>query len=201
MQNSQSDLDAYYTAVGRSATEWNSLHDLLCNLLRNIVEPLPHALPDKSPVIAMWNSLHSDRSQRNLLKAAAKASLENDQNLPKAWVDIDWLIKSIEPIAVSRNTIIHAPVGLVAHVTVGEPEKSEVVLQGIDFVNKHARHLNKNQGLMHLLDITTKTTLKLSWFAAGVSNAISSFRANQLHAQIERSTWPDRPKLPNRGMR
>jgi hypothetical protein len=54
--------------------------------------------------IAIWNSLKSDRSQRDILEAAAKVALADDAD---AKSDVFWLLQEADARAIDRNDAVH----------------------------------------------------------------------------------------------
>jgi hypothetical protein len=99
-------LKPYHLALGRVAHEWNHMQEQL-GLLFCAVSGL-----NRSMGMGIWHVLRSDRTQRDLLKAAniaAERSLERQHYFPKAKDDIEWILAKVNALAEGRNSTIHAP--------------------------------------------------------------------------------------------
>ena len=82
---------------------WNDLYKVLAVLF--IVLHGEH-VPSDVP-LAVWNSSKADRSQRDMLKAAAKAFLASGEMLklyPTGYADVKWLIDQIEKLRIFEIT-------------------------------------------------------------------------------------------------
>jgi hypothetical protein len=87
------------TGIGHLVLESARLQWSLGQLLAALVEPSNPALG-----LAIWNAIKSDRSQRDILEAAAKVSLAHDQN---AMSDVQWLLEQANSRAPYRNDAVH----------------------------------------------------------------------------------------------
>jgi hypothetical protein len=61
-----------------------------------------------NPVIAIWNALKSNRSQRDVLLAAAKSTLINGGS-QKLAEEIEWICKRADALESGRNDALHSP--------------------------------------------------------------------------------------------
>jgi|SRR5271166_4463830 len=96
----------YYLAVGGVVRAWNTLHEYLGQLFVTVsgatwVEPWV--------ALAIWYSVKSDRTQRDMLRAAVNANPGRWEKLPKALADLEWLFKCADELADARNNAIHTP--------------------------------------------------------------------------------------------
>ena len=120
------------TIIGQVALSWNDLCNRFANLFWIILgagfSPIP---------LAAWNSIPADRTQRNMLRAAAKAALPYyriETRYPTALADVDWLIVEAGKLEDVRNDAIHSPLLLLGSggwPAVGQPimiEPAEIPL-------------------------------------------------------------------------
>lgn len=91
----------YATRTGEVIWAWNFLHERLQMVFVWL------ALPDDLEAgLAIWHSIRSDSSQRNLLRAA----LENMAPKSASWFQgAMWLMDAIEKLAPHRNDATHVP--------------------------------------------------------------------------------------------
>ena len=84
----------YVIALGELALAWNDLHTALSFLFSEIVSGNPS---DKIQ-LAIWHALKADRSQREILIAAAQNHNENNPKFkPEIVDDIIWMCGKIVP--------------------------------------------------------------------------------------------------------
>ncbi len=92
------DFSTFAAEIGYATWAWNALHADLCDLLWGLVGTEAPYVPR-----AIWNAIKSDSGQRDVLKAAAKAKLEEGETLEA----IVWLVDEVGQIAAHRNDIAH----------------------------------------------------------------------------------------------
>jgi hypothetical protein len=82
----------YVTALGQLALAWNDLQESLAGLFMTLVNPPPKEgdFVTYTP-LWVWASIKSDRSQREMLKAAINHSPTN-WNRCRMTEDLNWLI-------------------------------------------------------------------------------------------------------------
>jgi len=99
-------LSEYKKLLGEVAYSWNKLHETLAKLFATIIGG------DSRMILAAWHSQVSDRSQREMLRAAIGAVEEHiwERRLPEARKDLIWLLDRADSLASMRNYAIHAPV-------------------------------------------------------------------------------------------
>ena len=93
----------YALALGQLALSWNDLHLSLAMLFCTVMGG-----GFVNPPLAIWNALKSDRSQRDILLAAAKAALMNGGS-QKFAEEIEWICKRADVLEDSRNDALHSP--------------------------------------------------------------------------------------------
>jgi hypothetical protein len=103
----QEAANAYALAVGRLSIAWNYLHGALGDLFALVIGG------DAELVLAVWRSVRSDRTQREMLRAAIEAaSLERWKQTPTAPADLLAVLKRADELSIVRNDAMHAPVML-----------------------------------------------------------------------------------------
>jgi hypothetical protein len=165
----------YALAIGEAALSWNDLHEELGMLFWTVSGGgYGHYF------LGIWHSIRNDGAKRNILMAAAKASLnpalERDQ---RAFVEVKWILDRIQELVGDRNTATHAPLtstpttsNVFPNAWPGNPLTQR--LEGYDVLAEYRR----------LRD----TTILLRDYSGRLGHALSR----------ERPSWPDRPKLPER---
>jgi hypothetical protein len=93
----------YQLAIGRVALTWNGLQDSLALLFWTVIGVQNGNVP-----FALWHCIRSDRSQREMLKAAVTA-VAWPSHFPQAKTDIMWLLDQIEKYEDRRNDALHSP--------------------------------------------------------------------------------------------
>jgi hypothetical protein len=94
----------YAIALGRLALAWNDLHLSLQMLLFCTVMGGGFI----NPALSIWNALKVDRSQRDILKAAANAQTLNGGSKELA-EEIKWICDRTDRIEDLRNDALHSP--------------------------------------------------------------------------------------------
>jgi len=95
-------LERHVTALGWVVVSWCELYEELGLLFVDVINP------DKSAaVLAAWHEVRSDRTQRHMLLAAVKNTLNSKPSVRKY---IRWAIGQIDEMENARNNAVHAPV-------------------------------------------------------------------------------------------
>ena len=173
-------FEAYTLAVGKVSYAWNYLHEKLGQLFVVVNGA------EREVALAIWYSTDSDRTQRNMLKAANAGSSKNRWPLaPQAKDEIAWLLDRAESLADARNNAVHAPATLL----VGPWSEGNAVM-GAAFMAGHAR-AKKLVGKDLLAEFAwcERYAEALTMFTQKVQTAICF---------AERYPWPERPSLPTR---
>lgn len=169
----------YALEIGHLTRSWNQLHENLCAIFARVVSP-----HNQNIAYAIWHEQKSDRTQREMLRAACEAYLAIDKaNRPTAVDDITWMLDRCRDLADQRNVAIHAPIfvgmdtstgvfSVIPHHFQNNPQAKRLVEAPILDEFKYYRAKS---------DALKDYTLKI-WFALG---------------HVERA-WPERPILPTR---
>ena len=174
----------YAIELGAFVYGWNQLHDNLADLFWSVVGGVDGSVP-----LAIWHALTSDRTQRQVLAAAAKARFrakfvkrELRHNYKETAERIEWLLEETNKLANRRNMVIHSPYWFLK----GEKK----LVPNAFFGSPLARGLEKHDLLQEFRWCREAATV-LSGFASRLAVA--------LRIEAEQPPWPDIPKLPNRG--
>lgn len=163
-------------AIGRVAYTWNGLHESLAYLFWAVLKIENGVIP-----FSIWHSVGSDRTQREMLLAATKAS-----GFAKATEDeIIWLLKHTLNLAENRNNALHAPIWVLTNLNGHVVEPNDL------FLNPRAKKL-RGKDLLIELEWYAATAETLMGFAHGIAHSIS------LSAQ---HSLPQRPLLPSLGQK
>jgi hypothetical protein len=169
-------FEPYFRAVGKVVHEWNHLQEDLGKLFC-MVAGIDHRIG-----LAIWNSLASDRGQRDMLRAtieAAERDEEWSEKFPKAKAGIEWLLGEADRIADRRNDAIHAPCSIVA----GEGD-FEIIAVSF-FGNKRAKKLRGKDILR-----------EFSWYESSAEALKQHVRDVIFALSDARVPWPSKPRMP-----
>lgn len=172
-------FNPYTRTIGQAALAWNGLHEafreLFCVLMQGV---------DTPQSASVFYSLRSDRSQRQMIKAAAKSAFETGE-LPKDESElIGWLLKEADKLAEARDDIVHAP--LISSIS---PDN---VYPFAQFGHPRAKNLS-GKDLLTEFRWCRDTAITLADFCIKTALTISYGR--------EQFPLPETPSLPNRGQK
>jgi hypothetical protein len=139
---------------------------------------------DRDVTLGVWYSSYSDRSQRQMLEAAIKASSRDTawERLPtNAKDDLLWLMDGANDFARIRNEAIHAPCSLIVD------EQGSAMAANIMSGHRRAKSLTGKQVLTEF-DRLERYAEALARFTYGAWLAMTS----------DNATWPQKPSAPNR---
>jgi hypothetical protein len=159
--------------LGWLVFEWNRLHEALAALFGDVVSPTKN----KSIPYAIWHSTSNDRTQREMLRAAAAAATTAN---PQAKSDIAWLLSELNKLAGRRNVAVHSPL-----IFANEMTETEIIPWWF-FGNPRAAEL-RDKPLLDEFKWYRDHLARLAYFAEGLDLALSVGRP-----------WPERPQLPSR---
>jgi hypothetical protein len=165
----------YAIQLGKLVYAWNQLHESLGQLFWTVLGETPGAT-----ALAVWYSTNNDRAQREMLRAAAVASLSIWSSCPpKALEDILWLLGKIQTLADQRNDTIHSPFTFNV-----DADGAKLISS---YVWGHPRALKlKGKDLM----------AEFKWYCE-CADTCTRFTRDVREALISRGrSWPDRPQLP-----
>jgi hypothetical protein len=166
----------YAIALGQLALAWNDLHLALAMLFCTVMGG-----GFVNQFLDIWNTLKSDRSQREILLAAAKSTFVNGGGSQKLAEEIEWICKRADALEDSRNDALHSPLWATPRGP-GTSIVSPVVGLGHVRANKP---LGKN--LLTEFRWCRECSTLLRDYATELDFAVCRGRA-----------LPDRPKLPPR---
>lgn len=195
----------YVLGIGQLALAWNDLHEKLGDIFVVVMEG--NTAADNHDVTyqlaAVWSAASSDRTKREMLKAAVASprALEGGP-FPKLQDDISWLLGQAMKLEDRRNDIIHAPlfslvdpgtnVSLVAQyfaLQVGAEVIPNLMLQN----TRATKLVDKNPKGQMLADFRwcRDSILALRDYASLITLGIT----------VDQRAWPDRPQMPSRGQK
>lgn len=169
-------FEPYGVELGKLVYAWNLLQGSLCEVFSILAPPARVAE-------AVWHSTQNDRTQREMLRSAAKAihGTRHVANLPKMQEDVVWLVNRANSLADQRNDAIHAPLSFT--ITPEEIRLEPPIVGG----NPRAAKL-KGKDLLNEFRLCRERADVLTCFARNLSYAIQ---------RGPRQPWPKRPSLPN----
>jgi hypothetical protein len=91
--------------IGQLAKEWNSLHEHMGLIFSYMVCGFPRPIP-----LAVWHSPPSDRTQREMLRAALGPWTVDNPALRRIANEVKWVIDETERLSGKRNDALHAPI-------------------------------------------------------------------------------------------
>jgi hypothetical protein len=94
----------YAQALGEIALVWNDFHVTLSDLFWAVSKVPNGLMPD-----AIWNSLKSDRSQREALKSLVELKIDGHNLSLETREEILWVLKKADSLEDLRNDALHAP--------------------------------------------------------------------------------------------
>lgn len=174
-------LRPYAVEVGRLVYSWNHLQHVLGNLFWMVSGVENGMIP-----FAIWNAVPSDRTQRDMLRAATKAQFtKNTPEEKRVREDILWVVTKVGDLAGHRNNAVHAPFSFL----IGADGVARLEPMGMAG-NKRALNLVGK-------DVVREFRLYREYFdslAAFASTVDYCWRFR--HTGVVSIDWPTRPDLP-----
>ncbi len=165
----------YALAIGEATLSWNDLHEELGMLFWTISGGGFGNLP-----LGIWHSITSDRVKRDILMAAARASLNQSvEREKKAFQEVKWVVDEVKKLAEDRNIATHAPLS-------STPTTRDVFPEA-GFGNRLAQKLDGRNVLAKYRRLRD-TAILLRDYCGQLGDAIARARPS----------LPARPKLPDR---
>jgi hypothetical protein len=127
---------------------------------------------------AAWHAVQNDRTQRNMLEAAAKQKFGAES---KFFKDLKWTLDQLNPLENDRNNVLHAPYSLT--IEDGMLKYIPVHFGG----NRRANELKNKDLAIELQSIEKRLDLLVTF--------IDHLGAHR-NAPDDTPTWPERPHLP-----
>ncbi|HZL58332.1 MAG TPA: hypothetical protein VFC38_01385 [Stellaceae bacterium] len=166
-------LQKHAAYIGRIAIEWNSLHHTLGELFVEVLAP-----DQQSAILAAWHAVPSDRSKRDMLKAAARAALSADSRFCD---ELEWACGQINALEDNRNNAIHSPYALLLEN--GDLKFVPNLFSG----SSRARKL-RDKNLQLEFESYAKNIHTINWWLKILRGLVE--------ASAEDQAWPERPALP-----
>lgn len=167
--------------LGWIVYQWNRLQQALVDLFGDVVDSKPIGV-----AWAIWHSTPSDRTQRDMLRAALKSAEIAKTVKPQAVEDIDWLLNQLNPLAGRRNDALHAPLAFFFEST-DEEEKVEIV--PLWFMGNPRAAGLKGKSLVDEFKWYRDHLMRLADFAEKLHFAMI----------FSEYSWPEKPQLLSRG--
>ncbi len=144
-------MEKHLAYIGEVAWRWNCVCVNLMLVFSHLVDPKDYSIGR-----GIWLALASDKAQREVLEALAKARLKRN---PRTLKNILWAIDQVGKLSGYRNAVIHAPVD--ADVELGY----EDIVYVPEEVS-HPRHFNKlgNEDLAKLHRYLIKDLLVINQY-------------------------------------
>jgi hypothetical protein len=176
----------YALAIGQIALAWNDLCSVLAGIYWTV---MGGGFPEI--YLSAWNSIKSDRTQRDMLRDALRAYFQSWsglaalQNYPTAATDFDWLIVEVGKLEDARNNAVHGPLVL-------DRNSGNTVFPSPLMANPRAKRLqalvDKRESLLGEFRRYRETAIRLRDYGWRMDLVLSRGQG----------TWPERPKLPIR---
>lgn len=171
-------LKPYATELAKLILAWNDLHETLGQLfwLATGTETVV--------AISIWHELKSDRTQRDVLRQAAKVGFTQSIRLDEAREKTLWLLDQIHILSNRRNDAIHAPLMFITN------EFGTSISANVSWMNPKALRLSTKDVAKELIWYR-ETAEVLSDFGYDLCTGLAWPEAN----------WPlpDKPLLPTQG--
>jgi hypothetical protein len=185
----QKDLQTYHThptsprfrphalALGQLALAWNGLHETMALLFCSVMGG-----GTANQFLGVWHALKTDRSQRDILLAAAK-NVYRGMIPPTYLEDIEWLCGKADSLEDARNDALHSP--LVAH----RRTSGEILVQPIIGLGHVRAKKLSEKNLLKEFRWCRDRAVSLAGFAHAMAVAFSSL-SDTTHPWPERPPWP-----------
>jgi hypothetical protein len=172
-------------AIGQATIAWNALHETSRDLFAAIMdETLQVGDEQNSLCNAAWHAMTSDRFQRNMLMGVAKQAHASGKISSSAWGSVKWVLDEANKLAQARNDAVHSPL-----ISLISPD---VVQADSESGHPGAKRLEQK----HLL-----SDLRWCRDSASVLNRFCRQLTSALVRDLQTTSLPHRPGLPNRGQK
>jgi hypothetical protein len=188
-QYTAAEFRPYVAALGQLTLAWNDLQESLAALFWTTMlysPPLAGDFVNYTP-LWVWHSIKSDRSQREMLKAAIDHS-HTAWKRPSFVNDGKWLLDRAGELEDARNDAIHSPLFSVDKSLYGMAAGPEKVAQAYWLFNPRAKKLAKRDNLLRELRYCRDAAITLSDYAREIDRALIN----------PSRPWPKKPLQPSR---
>jgi hypothetical protein len=170
----------YVAALGQIALAWNGLHQSLAMLFCLVMGG-----GFVGRFLAIWHAIKNDRTQRDVLLAAAKAETGYQSERERRLIDdVEWICKRADSVEEARNNALHSPLW-------GNKRGPEIIVMpviglGHDRAKKLWAKLKDKDDLLVELRWCRRAAMTLNEFAQAIDDAMTDSRV----------PWPERPTWP-----
>jgi hypothetical protein len=167
--------------IGWLTYEWNRLHAAFAELFADIVSEKRN----QRVSLAAWHSIPSDRTQRDMLRAALATSYKIKLLKAPVYEGAIFVLNELNSLSGKRNTALHSPFAF-AH-RIQAP-------YGVEIIPFHFL------GNPHATNLTGKELLaEFKWYRACLFTLANFAQCLHFAAAYPEYTLPDKPQLPQRG--
>jgi hypothetical protein len=177
-------FEPYVTAMGQLTLAWNELHETLAILFSMVMGG-----GDVGKFLAIWHAIKVDRTQRDILLAAARADqFPGFESYPRLVPDLEWICDKAHKVEGARNDALHSPLW-------GSQRGpgSTLVMPAAGLGHVRAQKLLAKD-LLTDFNWCRDASLVLTRFARELDAAMSDFGL----VWPDRPAWRDRPTPPPR---
>jgi hypothetical protein len=180
----------YAVELGEVIYTWNRLQESLASMFWHFTRR-PDDLWDEVG-LAIWYSTPNDRTQREMLRAAVRASGRERafEKYPEAQEDIYWLLNKCNSFADKRNDAIHSPYMIwPSKDEAGKWDYDETVFTGGFLLgNPRAKKLEGKDLLA-----------EFKWYSEYADELL--YYSNSIRECLNdpRKPWPEKPVMPHLG--
>jgi hypothetical protein len=169
-------------ALGQLIFAWNDLHEQLASIYWTLADYADDA-------VAAWNKPKADKHKRDLIRGLVNALPHAHR--PEAtdmWLDVIWLVDTVDAFADFRNDAAHAPVTIEPETFLATRDNFTAgVISNNAWRNRRAGNLIR-KNLLAEFRWQRNVATKLRDYALNIERALSD----------EHTPWPSRPKWPDR---
>ena len=177
-------FEPYVTAMGQLTLAWNGLHETLAILFSMVMGG-----GNVGKFLAIWHAIKVDRTQRDILLAAARADqFPGFESYPRLVPDLEWMCDKAHKVEGARNDALHSPLWGSQR---GPGSTLVIPLTGLGHVR--AQKLMAKD-LLTDFHWCRDASQVLTGFARELDIAMTEFGL----AWPDRPDWRDRPKAPPR---
>jgi hypothetical protein len=186
--------------VRHKPSAWNALHEQLAAIFYKLLDRQVTRLDeygmegdgDERP-IKLWTSSKFDRPKREMLKAVIDTLSDEEQAaFPKLAEEVTWILQRADSLEDARNDAVHSPLLLLGSTKVTQAIFGDMVIPDLMHGNPRSMKLARKDLLIEFR-WCRDTSLVLRDFASQTSGSLA--------LGVAVFPWPDRPSLPNRGLK
>jgi hypothetical protein len=165
------EITPYATAIGELALIWNDLHMVLSSIFWKATR-----IPNGMIADAMWNSLKSDRAQREMLESIINLDAMGQLIKGATREELIWALTEITKLEDLRNNALHSPMLIESDGSISPWHQTG---------NKRAKNLAKRELLSELRRFYDTAII--------IRDYVEALR----NAMVSQDDLPARPTLPS----